>query len=29
MKLSLLNRSLTHLRDLEIDELKEEDMPMV
>jgi hypothetical protein len=29
MKLSLLNRSLTHLRDLEIAELKEEDMPMV
>jgi len=29
MKLSLLNRSLTHLRDLEIAELKEEDMPMI
>jgi hypothetical protein len=29
MKLSLLNRSLTHLRGLEIAELKEEDMPMV
>ena len=29
MKLSLLNRSLTHLRDLEIAELKEEDMPIV